>query len=110
MSDEVVQALSNQVQTSVIGQPGLDVSIYPSKSVLTACEPFTYSVPWSNNAAGLVNTGSLIVTLPHEVQLLTGTTGLITHKRNTSAIASGASSTTGDLTNSPYLSTITTAS
>ena len=54
VSDQNLQAISNQVRTTLLGIPGLDINIYSDPhAYVAACEEFDWIVDWSHNASAV---------------------------------------------------------
>lgn len=61
MSNENIQAISNQVYSTLYTLPGLEIDIDSSKEVVSACEEFDWTVEFFNDASA-ENTKTIITT------------------------------------------------
>lgn len=58
-SNELLQTISNQVQTTILPDPSLTIQKYPSKEEIASNEPFEWNIDYLNNS-GNTNTGVFI--------------------------------------------------
>ena len=87
LSKLLPQAISNQVNTTLVDIPGLRVDIYSNTDVVEACEQFLWTIDYYNDAGGDNDTTKMYFTLPNNVTF-NGVSVL--HKWNSQAISSGA--------------------
>jgi uncharacterized repeat protein (TIGR01451 family) len=101
-SDQLLQAIDNQVFTTVLPDPGLDIDKVSSKDVLYAGEGFDWHIIYYNNSGNTDNAVSLFDELPPptDISYLPGDIKVY-HTWNSDAIANGATAGEVDITANP---------
>ena len=102
LSDQNLQSISNQVQTTILETPGLNIQMNSNPEVyINACKEFDWIVNYTNDASSPNYTTRIRIKLPNTVTYLSGTNSL-THVRNTDTLLSGVLPTgIQDIHNSP---------
>jgi uncharacterized delta-60 repeat protein/uncharacterized repeat protein (TIGR01451 family) len=107
VSDQNLQAISNQVRTTLLGIPGLEIAISSDPhAYVAACEEFDWIVDWSHNASDHNTQTWIDIELPSTV-IYSGDPWDLLYQRNAYAVASGASSSQYDITNNPNVQVLT---
>ncbi len=102
LSQNVLQSISNSVQSTILSSPWLDLSIHISPQTLPAWENFTVTIPYYNNADSIDNELTLYVTLPGNVSL-----SWVEHLWNYTTIAHWWTGLVQDITHSSIVNTWT---
>lgn len=85
LSADVLQSVTNQVETVILDQPGLVVDIESDKDILEACETFYWEVDYYSDAAGSNTQTTMTVEFPQNFHPLQ-----IEHEWNSFALSGGA--------------------
>lgn len=64
VSDENLQSITNQVETTILDNPGLIVDIESSKDIMESCEAYEWTVDYYSDAVGMNDETTISVTFP----------------------------------------------
>ena len=95
-SDENLQAVGNEVRTTIADDPGLELSKVSDKDLVTSAESFVWQVDYVNNSHATDDIVTITDTLPATVIL-----DSVFHEWNAAAVANGQAAGSEDVTADP---------
>jgi uncharacterized repeat protein (TIGR01451 family) len=96
LADDLLPAITVPVQTTVFGTPGLRMSLQSDVEVVSACEPFVWTLNYTHDGSA-TNTKTIISTFFPSTAILSTGAGSITHNFNTLATLQWAISGSYDM-------------
>lgn len=84
LADDLLPAITVPVQTTVFGTPGLRMSLQSDVEVVSACEPFVWTLNYTHDGSA-TNTKTIISTFFPSTAILSTGARSITHNFNTLA-------------------------
>jgi uncharacterized repeat protein (TIGR01451 family) len=101
-ANELLQAIGNQVSTTILPAPGLAMTKNPDRPVIGAGETYNWNVDYYNDGSGIDD----VVTITDTVTLGSGSIVNIYHTWNAQAVSTGSPAGLINITSNPFISLV----
>jgi uncharacterized repeat protein (TIGR01451 family) len=101
-ANELLQAIGNQVSTTILPAPGLTMTKNPDRPVIGAGETYNWNVDYYNDGSGIDD----VVTITDTVTLGSGSIVNIYHTWNAQAVSTGSPAGLINITSNPFISLV----